>query len=81
MLSIQKEWFFQWFFSNVSINKYKFIILLTQGGKIMLNLIIGIGIGVVGSSIGWFFVWRNNKKLLQEKIEKVDKMMGKMEKN
>lgn len=42
----------------------------------MLNLVIGIGIGVIGSSIGWFFVWRNNKKLLQEKIEKVDKMIG-----
>lgn len=31
----------------------------------MIELLIGVGIGAVGASIIWFFVWRNNKEKMK----------------
>ena len=39
----------------------------------MLNLIYGALLGVIVSSIVWFFVWRNNKKLLIDTLDQLDR--------
>lgn len=38
----------------------------------MLEFLYGVGAGVVGASIGWFFVWRNNKAFMKAQIEKLE---------
>lgn len=44
----------------------------------MLNLIIGIIMGVVGSSIAWFFVWKNNKLKFNKALEDAANLKGKV---
>jgi hypothetical protein len=38
------------------------------------NLIIGIVIGVIGSTIAWFFIAKNNQPLLLKLFFRVDKL-------
>jgi hypothetical protein len=38
----------------------------------MISFIVGLVIGAIGASIGWFFIWRNNK----EKFAAALKMAG-----
>jgi ABC-type transport system involved in cytochrome c biogenesis permease subunit len=41
-----------------------------------MELLIGIIIGALGASIGWFFVWRNNKKKLASALAKADNLIN-----
>jgi hypothetical protein len=45
----------------------------------MLGHLIAFGLGVVASSIIWFFVWRNNKKLFAAKLLEIDNIVNKAE--
>jgi len=42
-----------------------------------MTFLTGIAIGIIIASVIWFFVWRNNKQLIKEQIEKIDKMVNK----
>lgn len=41
-----------------------------------MEILIGIIIGVVVASVGWFFVWRNNKKKLDDALTKVNDLIN-----
>lgn len=41
----------------------------------MLELLLGIGIGAVGVSVVWFFVWRNNKEKMMIVANGVEKAL------
>lgn len=41
----------------------------------MVELLLGIGIGAVGASVIWFFVWRNNKKKMKIVAEGVEQAL------
>jgi len=36
--------------------------------------------GMVAASVIWFFVWRNNKTLIQEQAAKLDELVDKYDK-
>jgi len=37
-----------------------------------MGFIAGMFVGAVGASIGWFFVWRNNKSAMKYWMEKAE---------
>ena len=41
-----------------------------------MGALIWFGLGMIAASVIWFFVWRNNKELLKQKMDELDQIVS-----